>query len=109
MEDSYTERAGQTMSDQEKYSSDWIFECKKGDWVVFAYPQGGLQGEIDYAAKLLKIGEAYQVTYVDIGQSRSSVHLKNFPDGFNSTLFMTWTQWAEKQTSDHPENHPISI
>ena len=54
----------------------------------FNYPDNGWPAERGYAERMgLKVGERYEVEFVSMGGSYTSIYLKNIDGTFNSVLF----------------------
>ena len=54
----------------------------------FNYPDNGWPSERGYAeSKGLKVGERYEIEFVSMGGSYTSIYLKNIDGVFNSVLF----------------------
>lgn len=57
-------------------------------YAKFMYPDYGWDSDVEYAKKVgLKVGERYEVEYVSMGQSNTSIYLKDFEGSFNSVQF----------------------
>lgn len=57
-------------------------------YAKFMRPNSGHNGDIEYAKKAdLKAGEKYEVEYLSMGQSHTSVYLKSIEGCFNSVQF----------------------
>lgn len=63
-------------------------EAKKGDKIIFAYPDAGYEPDQLNAKKYLKINQVYTVFKTKISHWHTKVWLKEVPDiPFNSVLF----------------------
>ena len=57
-------------------------------YAKFMYPDNGWDSDVEYAKKVsLKVGEKYEVEYLSMGQSNTSVYLKDVKGVFNSVQF----------------------
>ena len=57
-------------------------------YAIFMYPDNGYYGDIECVKKTgLKIGEKYEVDYISMGQSYTSIYLKGIEGCFNSVQF----------------------
>ena len=57
-------------------------------YAKFMYPNYGHDYDEEYAKKMgLKVGERYEVENVDMGQSYTSIYLKDIRGNFNSVQF----------------------
>lgn len=57
-------------------------------YAKFMYPDNGYDCDVEYAKKVgLKIGERYEVEDLSMGQSNTSVYLKDIKGCFNSVQF----------------------
>ncbi len=57
-------------------------------YAKFMYPDNGYDYDEEYAKKMgLKVSERYEVEDVDMGQSHTSIYLKNIKGCFNSVHF----------------------
>lgn len=57
-------------------------------YAKFMYPDNGFDCDVAHAEIAgLKVGEKYEVEYLSMGQSFTSIFLKNFDGCFNSVQF----------------------
>lgn len=57
-------------------------------YAIFAYPDNGFNYDREYAKKLgLEVGKKYEVKHLSMGQSYTSVYLKDIEGVFNSVQF----------------------
>ncbi len=57
-------------------------------YAKFMYPDAGYNFDVECAKKAeLKIGERYEVEYLSMGQSNTSIYLKGVDGCFNSVQF----------------------
>lgn len=57
-------------------------------YAIFTKPDAGYPGNGENAIKRgLEVGEKYEVTYISMGQSYTSIELAGIEDNFNSILF----------------------
>lgn len=57
-------------------------------YAIFEYPEAGHDCDIEYAKKMgLKEKEKYEVDYISMGQSYTSIYLKGIEGNFNSVQF----------------------
>lgn len=57
-------------------------------YAKFNYPDNGWPAERDYAESMgLKVGDRYEVEYVSMGQSYTSIYLTDIEGVFNSVQF----------------------
>ena len=57
-------------------------------YAKFMYPNNGHDCDVEYAKKIgLKVGEKYEVEDLVMGQSHTSVYLKDIEGVFNSVQF----------------------
>lgn len=57
-------------------------------YAKFMYPNNGWDVDVEYAKKVgLKVGAKYEVDNISMGQSNTSVYLKNIKGVFNSVQF----------------------
>lgn len=57
-------------------------------YAKFMYPDNGYDCDVEYAKKAeLKTGERYEVEDLYMGQSHTSIYLKNINGSFNSVQF----------------------
>lgn len=63
----------------------------------------GYDYDIKRVKKLLEIGKEYTVYFTSIGEIRTDVYLKEFPDrGFNSVNFVDVVEQSEENNRKHP-------
>jgi hypothetical protein len=72
-----------TCSEHEKAD---ILHAERGCKVCFVYPDNGDTLDMAYAAALLEIGVIYTVDTIEIGQSSSTIQLKEFPGKYFNTV-----------------------
>lgn len=57
-------------------------------YAKFMYPDNGWDSDVENAKKVgLKVGEKYEVEYLSMGQSNTSIYLKGIQSIFNSVQF----------------------
>lgn len=57
-------------------------------YAKFMYPDCGHDCDVEYAKKVgLKVGERYEVEYLSMGGSHTSIFLKDINGAFNSVQF----------------------
>lgn len=57
-------------------------------YAKFMHPNSGWDSDVEYAKKVgLKVGEKYEVEYVSMGQSYTTIYLKYIKGDFNSVQF----------------------
>lgn len=57
-------------------------------YAIFMYPENGHDCDVEYAKEVgLKVGEKYEVEDISMGQSATSVYLKDIKGVFNSVQF----------------------
>lgn len=61
--------------------------AKKGDKVVFCYPDNGYKHDQEDCKKRLTLNRVYTVKSTEVGQSHSSVSLKEVQGTFNTVMF----------------------
>ena len=74
---------------------------------VFNHPENGHKFNQEFAKKHLVLGQSYELTGVDMGQSSTTVFLKEFPDfGFNSIQFDFFEDGKELNIYRDPRFNP---
>lgn len=64
-----------------------------GSKVIFAFPENGLQGDIDIAKKYLVLNNEYTIEEINVGSWSTDVCLKEIPGvSFNSCLFTNYEE-----------------
>lgn len=53
----------------------------------YNYPENGYEGTREFARSNLKLGEEYEVDFISMGQSYTSIYLFGYEFPFNSVLF----------------------
>lgn len=85
-------------------------KCIEKTLAKFVYPNNGYEADVE-RANILKKGHYYEVEGISMGQSRTSITLKNLRGSFNSVQFEFYDN--NKQALDIytvPEyNHYLSI
>lgn len=57
-------------------------------YAKFVYPDNGHDCDVEYAKKMgLKVGKKYEVEDISMGQSYTSIYLKDIRGSFNSVQF----------------------
>lgn len=65
-----------------------VLEGKRGDKVMFAYPENGYPHDVEDAAKYLVHGNTYTVDHVDVGNWASRIYLIEIEGrSFNTVQF----------------------
>lgn len=64
------------------------------DYAKYQFPNAGYDGDKE-RCKELELGKLYELTYVSMGQSHTSIRLKGFEGTFNSINFSFWTDDTE--------------
>lgn len=57
-------------------------------WAIYTEEDAGFDGDKEQVKKAgLKLGEKYEVRYIDMGNWHTDVYLKGFDEPFNSVFF----------------------
>lgn len=76
-------------------------------YAKFMYPDNGWDVDVEYAKKIgLKVGEKYEVDYISMGQSNTSVYLKDIKGVFNSVQFDFEEDGKPINIYDSPKYNP---
>lgn len=76
-------------------------------YAKFMYPDNGWDVDVEYAKKVgLKVGEKYEVDYISMGQSNTSVYLKDIKGVFNSVQFDFEEDGKPINIYDSPKYNP---
>jgi hypothetical protein len=76
-------------------------------YAKFMYPDNGWDVDVEYAKKVgLKVGEKYEVNYISMGQSNTSVYLKDIKGVFNSVQFDFEEDGKPINIYDSPKYNP---
>lgn len=67
--------------------------AKEGDKVIYCNPENGYPSDQEQCKKHLELNKVYTVDFTVVGQSHTSVHLKEFPKmSFNSVMFENYKE-----------------
>lgn len=73
----------------------------------FMYPENGHDCDVEYAKKIgLKVGEKYEVEDLVMGQSHTSIYLKDIEGVFNSVQFDFEEDGKPIDICDSPKYNP---
>jgi hypothetical protein len=76
-------------------------------YAKFMYPNNGWDVDVEYAKKVgLMVGEKYEVDYISMGQSNTSVYLKDIKGVFNSVQFDFEEDGEPIDICDSPKYNP---
>ena len=76
-------------------------------YAKFMHPNSGYDGDVEYAKKIgLKVGEKYEVEDISMGQSHTSVYLKDIKGVFNSVQFEFYEDKKPINLCDSPKYNP---
>lgn len=72
----------------------------------FTHPDWGYPSQRPFAKSLLEVDKEYEVEYIDMGQSYTSIYLVGFKEPFNSVFFDFFEDGNEIDIFRSPKYNP---